>query len=71
MRRIISILLSLILLVALTVPASAATACEFLLREYDVTSDTIFCYGKQLPKNGKLEVSVDNRILEEQDSEGH
>lgn len=64
MRKIISILLSLILLVALTVPASAATACEFLLREYDVTSDTIFCYGKQLPKNGKLEVSVDNRILE-------
>ena len=64
MRKIISILLSLVLLLALTVPASAATAREFLLQEYDVTSDTIFCYGKQLPKNGKLEVSVDNRVLE-------
>lgn len=64
MKKLTAILLSLILIFALTVPAAAATASEFLLQKYTVTSDTIFCYGKQLPKGGKLEVSVDSRVLE-------
>ena len=64
MKKLTAIILSLVLIFALTVPASAATAGEFLLQKYDVTSDTIFCYGKQLPQGGKLEVSVDSRVLE-------
>lgn len=64
MKKLTAILLSLILVFALTVPAAAATASEFLLQKYTVTADTIFCYGKQLPKGGNLEVSVDSRVLE-------
>lgn len=64
MKKLTAILLSLILVFALTVPAAAASASEFLLQKYTVTSDTIFCFGKQLPKDGNLEVSVDSRVLE-------
>ena len=64
MKKLTAILLSLILVFALTVPAAAASASEFLLQKYTVSADTIFCYGKQLPKGGNLEVSVDSRVLE-------
>ena len=64
MRKIVSALLCMMLLIAMAVPASAANAGEFLTQKYTTSSDTVFFYGKQLPKGGKLEVSVDNRVLE-------
>lgn len=64
MRKIVSVILCLMLVAALAVPASAANAGEFLTQKYTTTSDTVFFFGKQLPKGGKLEVSVDNRVLE-------
>lgn len=63
MRRTISIALSLILLVALTISASAAAARAFLLQEYDVISEEIYCYGKMLPAGGELEVSAGSQLL--------
>lgn len=65
MKRITAIVLSLILLVSLSVSASAAAAGTFLLQEYDVTSNDIYCYGKQLPAGGTLEVSAGSRVLED------
>lgn len=65
MKKITAIIMSLILLISLSVSASAASALTFLLQEYDVVSQDIFCYGKRLPAGGKLEVSVDSRIVED------
>ena len=65
MKKITAIIMSLILLISLSVSASAASALSFLLQEYDVVSQDIFCYGKRLPAGGKLEVSVDSRIVED------
>ena len=65
MRKITAIVMSLILLVSLSVSASAAATLAFLLQEYDVVSDEVFCYGKQLPARGKLEVSVGSRIVKD------
>ena len=56
--------MSLILLICLPLSASAA-ARAFLVREYDVLFNDVFCYGKQLPEGGKLEVSVGSRIVED------
>lgn len=65
MRKIFAIVVSLILLFSLSVPAFAAATRAFLLQEYDVGSDAVFCYGKQLPANGHLEVSAGSRIIED------
>lgn len=64
MRRLFAFVMSLSLLVSLAVTASAATGRAFLLQEYDVVTEDIYCYGMQLPANGTLEVSVGSQILE-------
>lgn len=68
MRKIATIALCLILVVSLTLSVSAASAGRFLLKEYDVKAETIYCYGKQLPQGGTLTVTagsetVDNVIM--------
>lgn len=63
MRKITAIVLSLVLLFALSVSASAA-ALTFLHKEYDAGSDSIYCYGNPLPAGGKLTVSAGSRVLE-------
>lgn len=65
MRRISAMIVSMALLACLSVPAFAAATSAFLLQEYDVGTDAVFCYGKQLPANGNLVVSVGSRIIEE------
>lgn len=65
MRKTIAIIMSLILLVSLAVPVSAAAAREFLLPEYDVDSGEVLCYGKKLPTGGKLEVTANSRLVED------
>lgn len=65
MRRITACLLSLMLLAALTLSASAATAGTFLSKEYDVSEDAVYCYGKQLPPDGTLTVSSGSTKVED------
>lgn len=64
MRKTTVIVLSLMLLVSLMLPASAAAAGAFLLKEYDVTTESIYCYGKQVPAGGTLTVSVGPQVVE-------
>lgn len=64
MKKITAILISLILVIFLAIPVSAAAARAFLLQEYDVVSKEVFCYGKCLPAGGQLEVSEGARIIE-------
>lgn len=63
MKKITAIIMSMILLISLSVSASAASALTFLLPEYDMTSTDILCYGKKLPAGGKLEVSVNSQLI--------
>lgn len=63
MRKIFTLALSLILLLCLTVPASASAARTFLLQEYDVVDNEVLCYGKYLPAGGQLEVSDGARMI--------
>ena len=65
MRKLISLVMVLALLVSLSLSVSAAAAREFLLPEYDVTSDQVLCYGKKVPAGGKLEVSANSQIVED------
>lgn len=64
MKKIVTLALCIALLVCLAAPASAAAADSFLLREYDVVSDEVLCYGKALPAGGQFEVSEGARIIE-------
>lgn len=63
MRKIFTLALCLILLLCLTVPASASAARTFLLQEYDVVGSEVRCYGKYLPTGGQLEVSDGARMI--------
>ena len=65
MKKLTAIVVSLILLVSLSISASAASALTFLVQEYDLTSSDILCYGKRLPAGGRLEVSADSRIIKD------
>lgn len=64
MRKFTSAIISIILIIALAVSASAAAPCTFLLQEYDIASEWIYCYGKQLPPGGKLSVSAGSQVVE-------
>lgn len=64
MRKMTAIVLSLILAISLTLPVSAATAGTFLLSEYDVSADALYCYGKQLPVGGALTISAGAQKVE-------
>ena len=64
MKKIVAFSLCVILLICMAVPVSAAAADTFLLQEYDVVSDEVFCYGKALPAGGQFEVSDGARIID-------
>jgi len=64
-RKLIAMVMLVILLASLTLPASAAAAREFLLREYDVTDTEVLCYGKRVPAGGKLEVTANSQLVED------
>lgn len=64
MRRITAIVLSLLLIMSLALPASAAASGTFLLDKYDITEDALYCYGKLLPAGGTLTVSVGAKKVE-------
>ena len=63
MKRIASAIICLILLISLAVPASAATASPFMMPDYDVGTEHVFFYGKPLPDDGYLEVSVGADVI--------
>lgn len=63
MKRTAALIISLILLISLAIPASAATPSPFLMQEYEVGKDQVFFYGKPLPSGGYLEVSVGADVI--------
>lgn len=58
MRKIGAMLLCIAFLLALAVPASAATTSPFLHSYYEVTEDTLQCLGAELPSGGTLTVTA-------------
>lgn len=65
MRRITAMIMSLILLFSLAVSVSAAAASPFLMQEYDVTQEWVLFYGKRLPEDGAMEVSVGSHLIQD------
>lgn len=63
MKRTAALIISLILLISLAIPATAATPSPFLMQEYEVGKDQVFFYGKPLPPGGYLEVSVGADVI--------
>jgi len=64
-RKLITIAMCLILLVSCPLTAFAAATVTFLRQEYDVVSESLYCYGRQLPDGGKLTVSVGSETVED------
>lgn len=58
MKKSILLLLTVALIMSLVLPVSAAGATGFLHSYYEVTEDTLVCYGTPLPAFGNLTVSM-------------
>lgn len=58
MKKMATLLLCLMIVTLLAFPAQAATAEKFLRQSYDVDAEAVYCYGKQLPGDGNLKISV-------------
>lgn len=64
MRKVSAVIMSLVLILAMVLPASAAAAGTFLMQEYDVIDQSILLYGKRLPAGGTLAASAGSQVLE-------
>lgn len=63
MKRIVLLMLCLLLLIPVTA-ANAASYTSFL-NFYEVTEDTLYLFGKELPQGGNVTVSVDSQVISE------
>lgn len=63
MKRIVCVGLCFLLAVTLAVPALALSSGSFLYGGYDVTGDTLSCYGTALPPGGAASVSCQGQTL--------
>ena len=63
MKRIVLLMLCLLLLIPVTA-ANAASYTSFL-NFYEVTEDTLYLYGRELPQGGNVTVSVDSQVISE------
>lgn len=61
MKRIVALILCLLMLIPATA-ANAAGSTSFL-NFYEITKDSLYLYGKELPQGGKVTVSVDTQVI--------